>query len=187
MSLARVALTFGLATASCVGSSAPEPASAVPVSKSLPATTRFSDGGCSVALPGAWKRLPAGEESSGFWQVEPEKGGPTVSVLPLPIRKPGPAGEWREDLAAVINLRRDADHETFGRAARFSEPEYRAHGSSPSALYTIYDPEQGVLQATLLRKVTSRFCLAVLNEQGTDEEAFSVRAKAILDALRVEP
>ena len=178
---------MGLAATCCVGSSAREPASAAPVSKSLPATTQFSEGGCSVELPGAWKRLPADKESDGYWQVEPEDGSQTVSVLPLPIRKPGPAAEWREDLAAVIDLRRDGDHETFSPAARFSEPEYHAHQSSPSALYTVYDSEQGVLQATLVKKATSRFCLALLSEQGADEAAFSVRAKAILDALRVDP
>lgn len=105
----------------------------------------------------------------------------------MPIRKPSPADEWREDLAAVINLRRDSEHESFGKDAHFSEPEYRADPSSPSALYTVYDPEQRLLQATLVRMVKSRFCVGLLNELGTDEAAFSIRAKAILEALRVSP
>jgi hypothetical protein len=131
--------------------------------------------------------LPAVKEANGFWQAEPEDGSQTISVLSMPIRKPSPADEWREDLAAVINLRRDADHEAFGPGARFSEPEYRTQQSSPSALYTVYDPAERALQATLVKMVGSRFCLALLNDDGTDEAAFSVRAKALVDALRVEP
>lgn len=185
--LTGAALTSSLASASCLGS-ATRAASPAPVTKSSQQTTTpFSEGGCSLLLSGAWKRLPTTKESGGYWQVEPADGSQMVSVLPMAIRKPGNAGEWREDLAAVVNLRRDADHETFGPDARFSEPEYHAHPSSPSATYSVYDPKERALQATLVKMTRSRYCLALLSEEGTEEEAFGVRARALLDALRVEP
>lgn len=186
LKLLGVGLALGWAAIACGSSVAREPMSAMTPPKSSEEMTHLSHDGCSIELPGTWRRLPA-VASSSFQQAERADGGQTVSILAMPIPKPGPAEEWREDLSAVVELRRGGEREAFGPDARFSSPEYHAHRSSPSAFYTVYDPKPRALQATLVKMVTSRFCVALLNEEGGEEAELSGRAKALLDRLQVQP
>jgi hypothetical protein len=176
--LLSVVVALGLITSACGSPAAREPTSRVASpSKSSEKATHLSHGGCSIELPGAWRSLPAAA-SSAFEQAEREDGAQSVSILGAAIPKPGPADEWREDLSAIVDLRREREHEAFGPDARFSSPEYRPHPSTPSAFYTVYDPEQRALQATLIKMVTSRFCIALSSEEGAEEAELSARAKA---------
>jgi hypothetical protein len=90
-------MVFACVSFACRSPAARGPTLPAPPPKPSEETTLIAHEGCSLELPGSWRHLPP-EGPSSFEQAEREDGGQTVSILGMPILKPSPAEQWREDL-----------------------------------------------------------------------------------------
>src|SRR6478735_11333719 len=91
------------------------------------ATSKLEQGGCSIELEGSWNVLGESAQGDGSWSAARTDGDETLTVLPMPWKAPKLESEWREDLGAVMELRRNAEADRDG-TANISEAEYVGDG-----------------------------------------------------------
>lgn len=170
---------------------APPPREAPPVTTEVapakaPRTTRLSAMGCSVQLPGSWRRVAGDDASSGSWAAEAEDGAATLSVLPMPWSAADQPGGLREGLDAILDLRRHVDQDERGPRVVLSAKEFVDDPTSPAALYTTFDPAAGELFATMARATPKMACVLLLTGGGADPAELQRHARSVLQTVVVE-
>ncbi|WP_437575362.1 hypothetical protein [Sorangium sp. So ce887] len=151
-----------------------------------PAATRLSAMGCSVQLPGSWKRVDGNASTNESWSAEAVNGTEALSVLPMAWHVREPQAELRMGLDDILNLRREADVEQRGPRAVLSQPELLDDPNSPAKLYITFDPEARVVFATMVRATPSLACVLFLTREATSSDGFLQYAKSVLRTVVVE-
>jgi hypothetical protein len=187
--LGAAAVGVALACASCRPAS-PQAPPTILLDQPAPAAattqgTRLSSNGCSVRMPGAWSAVK--EEPDGGWGAQSADGHEALSVLRIDWHPKTSWSEWREDLGAVLGIRRDADRNQHGPRTTWTEPELFAHPTSPGAMYTLHDPDEPVRMATLARATQTRICVFFLSSDAADEGAFIAHARAVMAGTEAGP
>lgn len=144
-----------------------------------PPDTKLEQGGCSVMVAGKWTMLAASPGADGSWSAERTDGDEGVTVLPTPWKAPKLESEWREDLAALMDLRRE--NET-GDGISVSAAEYVGNGQDPGAFYTSVAAPDGQGTITIAKASPTLLCLFVFVEPITQHEKLAERARALLPA-----
>jgi len=186
-----VAIAFTLSAIACSCGSGPRSSPPKAVPSKGPGTgvanggsTQLSGSGCSVTLPGKWKREAAAEGSADSWDAENSDKSATLSVLAMQWKPQTPAKEWRPDLEAVLNLRRDAERNESA-SVTFSPIEYIDDAKYPAALFTSLQPNSNERMATMVRASTKQLCVLFLIFDEPDQNVFSNHAKAVLQSVVV--
>lgn len=162
----------------------PKPRSAHDVAKIGPSTKLTRDG-CSVELVGSW-RLDEASRVNGGWSATRLDGDESLTVLATPWKAQTLATEWREDLAAVIELRLDAEKQA-GTEASISEPAYRGDGEDPGAFYTSLASSAREGSLTFVKASPTLLCLFVLAGPFTDRDGLFDRAQRLLPKAHARP
>jgi hypothetical protein len=144
-----------------------------------PLDTKLEQGGCSVMVPGKWTMLAASGGADGSWSAERTDGDEGVTVLPTPWKAPKLESEWREDLAALMDLRRESE---TGDGISVSEAEYVGNGQDPGAFYTSVAAPDGQGAITIAKASPTLLCLFVFVEPMTEHAKLAQRARALLPA-----
>jgi hypothetical protein len=141
--------------------------------------TKLEQGGCSVMVPGKWTMLAASSGADGSWSAERTDGDEGVTVLPTPWKAPKLESEWREDLAALMDLRRESE---TGDGISVSEAEYVGNGQDPGAFYTSVAAPDGQGAIIIAKASPTLLCLFVFVEPMIEHAKLAEHARALLPA-----
>ncbi|HRI67357.1 MAG TPA: hypothetical protein PK156_24105 [Polyangium sp.] len=141
-----------------------------------PATT-LSEGGCTVNLPGRWKRIRDVDESSA-WDTESEDGSYALTVLPVPQN----ATDIQDGIDAILDTRREVDKEQNGPDIVLSEKEV----FKDSGWYTAHNTSKGSFIATMAKASPKLACAVFLWHEGDSLEDFRRYAQDVLQGIRTE-
>lgn len=145
-----------------------------------PQTTRLSGSGCSVQLPGSWKRIADPEATGDSWYAEAEDGSAGLSVLPMPGHFDESMSERQADLDAIMNLRREVDPQQRGPRIVLSAPVSVDDSTNPARLYTTLDPDAGEITATMAKASPNMVCVLFLSRGSASSADFLDYAKSVL-------
>jgi hypothetical protein len=147
------------------------------------ATSKLQQSGCSIELEGSWNLLGESAEGDGSWSAARVDGDETLTVLPMPWKAPKLEKEWREDLGAVMELRRNAEADRDG-TANISEPEYVGDGQNPGAFYTTHSLAEGQGTVTIAKASPTLLCVFFLAGPATGPAVLAERARTALPKAR---
>ena len=145
-------------------------------------TSLLERDGCSVELAGSWKLL-AESGKNGSWTAARVDGDETLTVLPMAWKAPKLETEWREDLASVIELRRNTDADQDG-TVDISEAEFVGDGRDPGAFYTSFSSADGQGAITIAKASPTLLCVFFVGGPSTGPAALADRAGQILPKTR---
>lgn|SRR6478735_621552 len=147
------------------------------------ATSKLEQGGCSIELEGSWNVLGESAQGDGSWSAARTDGDETLTVLPMPWKAPKLEQEWRDDLGAVMELRRNAEADRDGTAS-ISEPEYVGDGRDPGAFYTSHSLAEGEGTITIAKASPTLLCVFFLAGPATVPAELTQGARAALPKAR---
>ena len=176
----RFVLAFtALLALACHGAAPPkagEPSDAQgPAPAAIP-SMKLEQGGCSVLVPGKWTMLPSSGGQDGSWVAERSDGDEGLTAVPTPWKAPQLEAEWREDLAALLDLRREGE---TGDGISVSEAEYVGDGKDPGAFYTSVAAPDGQGAITLAKASPTLLCLFVFTLPVTEHAKLAEHAREL--------
>lgn len=132
-----------------------------------------------MELAGSWTLLPQADAHASSWSAERSDGDEALTVIPMPWKAEKLEAEWRQDLRAVIDLRRDAQ---TSEGISVSEGEFVGDGSDPGAFYTsVWEGEAGSEgAATIVKASPSLLCVFVLVGAFRQHADAAARAREVL-------
>ena len=142
--------------------------------------------GCTVELPGVWKRIAAEEATDGSWEAESEDGVEGLSVLPMPWKAGEQLTELRLDVDAIVNIRREVDIDQRGPRVVLSAPDITGDPLNPAELYTTLDPDAGELFATMVKASSKMACVMFLARKDASARDFLQHARSVFRTVTVE-
>lgn len=181
-------LTGLLVTCLLVGCRGPAPQTASEKSEApLPkqASTTLEHGGCSLELPGAWTIDEAATkdvDGAVHFEAERSDGEEALIVFGAPWKVPKLEQEWREDLGAIIGLRRSVEEE---QGVSLSEPEYVGDGKNPGAFFTSISADGSEAWLTLVKATPSWSCSFFVNVPVAERAKLVSRARETLETAKV--
>lgn len=153
--------------------------------QSKQASTSLDYGGCIIELPGSWTIDDAATkdvDGGVYFEAERSDGQESLIVFGAAWQSPKLEQEWRDDLGAIIGLRRSVEED---KGVSMSEAEYVGDGKKPGAFFTSISADRTEAWLTLVRATSTWFCSFFVTVPIAEHAALVSRAREVLEGARV--
>lgn len=169
----------------------PHQADAAPGEQSAAnSSQRLVAGGCTLplgqALQGDWQIVEGDGSGETTWELRGQGPVGRLILHPVVIDNKSPLEEWRLDVAALLNLRREQHQEESEVPLDLSEIEYLPPPAYPGAFYSERYADTGDGVITVNRMSRTLECIVFLGEVKGDHQEMAELARPLLRALELD-
>ena len=191
-------MTMAVTACAAGGTSEPEtpPTSEAPAQAEAKEPTeagqaqRLVAGGCALLLgeplAGDWQIVEGDGSEETTWELRGEGPVRTLILHPVVIDNKSPLDEWRLDVGALLNMRREAHQQESEQPLDLSEIEYLPPPAYPGAFYSERYAESGDGTITINRMSRTLECVVFLGEVQGDHQAMAALAWPLLRSLELD-